>query len=278
MSLSASFKVLVASDQHLGYVNSEVDCFNAFLDYVSKRSDVGQLIILGDWVDMWRRDVSGLYLEFRESVESLLAMSGSIKVVVVAGNHDYHELELLGSTYGFQFLQNYSFDSGGTTYVFKHGWEFDYAQQPPVMELLCHNLSNTGGADLSDLYAHLTNLKTDLEDLFDFHGGEEGYVNHLMTPPEQRLQPYLGDVEKRAFASISPGQNLVFGHTHRPFVSSDGRVANSGSWVTDAEVHNTYVELDGQTMKLFQIDATENVTELTIIENPPTQGANIPKK
>jgi UDP-2,3-diacylglucosamine pyrophosphatase LpxH len=270
MSISGSSKVLVASDQHLGYVNSEVDCFNAFLDFVSKRSDIGQLVILGDWVDMWRRDVSGLYLEFRVSIESLLAMSKSIKVIVVAGNHDYHELDLIGSTYGFQFLQNYSFVSGNTTYVFKHGWEFDYAQQPPVMELLCHNLSNTEGADLSDIYSHLTNLKTDLEDLFEFHGGPQGYVKHLMTPPEQRLQPYLGDVEKRAFSSISPGQKLIFGHTHRPFVSSDGNVANSGSWVTDAAVHNTYVELDGQTMKLFQIDASENVTELSIVENPPS--------
>ena len=269
-SISASSRVVVASDQHLGYVNSQVDCFLAFLDSISKRSDVGWLIILGDWVDMWRRDAAGLFLEFRQSVEKLLALSSSINVVVVAGNHDYHELMLEGSTYGFQFLKDYTIESGGTNYIFKHGWEFDYAQQPVLMELLCHNYSNTEGADLSKLWTDTTNFPTDLKDLIEFHESPEGLTKHLMQPPEQRLQPYLGDVEKRAFSSIGLGEKLVFGHTHRPFVSSDGRVANSGSWVTDAVYHNTYVELDGQTMTLFSIDADQNVAELQLIEKPPS--------
>lgn len=270
LSISPSSKIVVASDQHLGYVNSEVDCFVAFLDSISKRSDVGQLIILGDWVDMWRRDASGLYLEFRDTVEKLLALGSSIKVIVVAGNHDYHELMLQGSTYGFQFLKDYSFSSGGTNYIFKHGWEFDYEQQPFLMELLCHNFSNAEGADLSKLYTDVTDLPTELKDLVQFHKTPEQLINHLKQPPEQRLQFTFGDVEKRAFQSLSAGQKLVFGHTHRPFVSSDGRVANSGSWVTDAPVHNTYVELDGDTMKLFSIDAQQRVTPLSIVKNPPS--------
>ena len=219
---------------------------------------------------MWRRDATGLYLEFRQSVEKLLALSSSIKVVVVAGNHDYHELMLEGGTYGFQFLKDYSIASEGTNYIFKHGWEFDYAQQPILMELLCHNFSNAEGADLSKLWTDATNLPTDIKDLIEFHQGPGGLAKHLMQPPEQRLQSCISDVEKRAFESISEGEKLVFGHTHRPFVSSDGRVANAGSWVTDAVYHNTYVELDGETMSLFSIGVNQNVTKLSIIEEPPT--------
>jgi UDP-2,3-diacylglucosamine pyrophosphatase LpxH len=267
LSISTSSKVVAASDQHLGYANSEVDCFLAFLDSISKRSDVGQLIILGDWMDMWRRDSIGIFLEFRESVSKLLALSSKMQVVVVAGNHDYHELLLDGPTYGFQFLKEYSFTSGGIKYIFKHGWEFDPEQQPFLMELLCHNFSNAGGADLSVLYADITNLPTEVKDLLEFHKGPKALASHLMQPPELRLQP--GDVELRAFSSLDPGEKLVFGHTHRPFVSSDGRVANSGSWVTDAEYHNTYVELDGQTMKLFSIDVNQNIKELFLIEDSP---------
>ena len=267
MSLSPSAKILVASDQHLGYVNSQVDCFSAFLDSVSKRNDVSQLIILGDWMDMWRRDSIGVFLEFRASVEKLLALSSKIQVVIVAGNHDYHELKLEGSIYGFQFRPNYSFSSGNTTYIFKHGWEFDPEQIPFLMEALCHNFDNAEGADLSTLWTDVTNLPSELKDLLEFHKTPQALAKHLLQPPEQRLQP--GDVEERAFASLQPGEKLVFGHTHRPFVSSDGRVANSGSWVTDAEYHNTYVELDGQTMELFTIDENENIRPLDLVENPP---------
>jgi UDP-2,3-diacylglucosamine pyrophosphatase LpxH len=262
LSISDTSKVVVASDQHLGYANSQVDCFIAFLDSLSKRTDVGTLVVLGDWVDMWRRDVSGLFLEFHVTVQKLLELASRMKIVVVAGNHDYHELMLLGSSYPFEFQQNYSISSGGITYKFMHGWEFDYAQQPAAMELLCHNLSNQQGKGLSDLYSNLTKFSDDLQELFGFHGGPEGYVSHLMQPPEQRLQPYLGDVEKCAYTSLSEGEKLVFGHTHRPFVSTDGRVANSGSWVTDTPIHNTYVELDGKTMNIFTIDADQNIKEI----------------
>ncbi|MDA4130995.1 MAG: metallophosphoesterase, partial [Thaumarchaeota archaeon] len=220
MSISDSSKVVVASDQHLGYSNSQVDCFIAFLDSLSRRTDVGTLVVLGDWVDMWRRDVSGLFLEFHVTVQKLLELASRMKIVVVYGNHDYHELLLQGSSYPFEFQQNYSISSGGITYKFMHGWEFDYAQQPAVMELLCHNLSNQQGQDRSTFYNYLMGFKNELQELFDFHGGPDGYVNHLMQPPEQRLQPYLGDVEKLAFSSLSEGEKLVFGHTHRPFVSS----------------------------------------------------------
>jgi UDP-2,3-diacylglucosamine pyrophosphatase LpxH len=269
LSISTSSKVVVASDQHLGYANSDSSTFLGFLDSVNKRSDIGTLVILGDFIDMWRRDVSGLFFAYWGATQKLVALSSKIKVVLVAGNHDYHALKLEDHEYPFQFLPDYSISSGGTTYEFKHGWEFDLEQQPLIMELLCYNLSDSAGADRTAIYNAVTGIKGDLEKIFGLHGGIDAYLNHITKNPEARLQPTLSDVERRAFESVGKGEILIFGHTHRPFVSSDGRVANSGSWVTDSPLHDTYVELDGENLRLFTIDASQKVTEILARIAPP---------
>jgi UDP-2,3-diacylglucosamine pyrophosphatase LpxH len=65
-------KTIVTSDQHLGYVNSNVDDFKKFLEYISSiKNEVESLVILGDFVDMWRRDASGLFLENSDIVSKL---------------------------------------------------------------------------------------------------------------------------------------------------------------------------------------------------------------
>jgi UDP-2,3-diacylglucosamine pyrophosphatase LpxH len=255
-------KVVVVSDEHLGYAHSDSPSFSAFLDSLSTRGDVGSLVILGDFVDMWRRDVSGLFLEAHDVLRKLLALASTFQVYVVAGNHDYHLLQLKDHGYPFEAKPSLSLDGGGSTkYHFLHGWEFDLAQQPVVRESLCHNLSDEAGGVRTDVYSGITRLGSAIADLLHFHGGTAQYIDHLMQPPEQRLQPYLPDVERKAFSwQGENGGILVFGHTHRPFVSADGTVVNSGSWVTDATVHNTYVELDGGLPRLFVFNGQE-VTE-----------------
>jgi UDP-2,3-diacylglucosamine hydrolase len=93
-------KIIVTSDQHLGYKNSDFQSFSNFLEYVSSRNDVDTLILLGDLVDMWRRDVSGLFLIFSKVVNKLLDIKSSGKqVFLIAGNHDYHLLKLKAQDY-----------------------------------------------------------------------------------------------------------------------------------------------------------------------------------
>ncbi len=67
----------------------------------------------------------------------------------------------------------------------------------------------------------------------------------LQLDPQERLKATLHGVEKKAFATVQPGEVLIFWHTHRPLVSKAGSVANTGSWITTALVHNTYVALEG---------------------------------
>ncbi len=46
---------------------------------------------------------------------------------------------------------------------------------------------------------------------------------------------------------MKPHEKLVFGHTHRPFISNDKRVVNTGSWIDELErkeYQNSYVEID----------------------------------
>jgi UDP-2,3-diacylglucosamine pyrophosphatase LpxH len=270
-------KIVVTSDQHLGYEHSNVSEFRDFLGYILTRDDVESLILLGDIIDMWRRDVSGLFLCFSDIIKKLLELreSKKIEIYVIAGNHDFHLLRLIGPDYKFKFYQELSTSgtamttamAGDKKYVFKHGWEFDLAQHPLIMEAMCHNMSDSAGHARSSIYNILQIAKDefgkDLKDIIEFHNKNDGYVQNLMLPPQERLKPYLGDVERKAYTSIEAGQTLIFGHTHRPFISSDNTILNTGSWVSDAEYHNTFAELDETEMRLYQFEDKENVKDLT---------------
>lgn len=84
-----------------------------------------------------------------------------------------------------------------------------------------------------------------------------------MQPPEQRLKPYLTDVEKKAWSSVKEGETLIFGHTHRPFISTDGKIANAGSWVIDADLHNTFIEIDEEKLRLWNFKDKNTIYDIT---------------
>jgi predicted phosphodiesterase len=203
------------------------------------------------------------------------------KIYLIAGNHDYHLLKLKANDYPFEFLSNLVplpsviTTTGNKKYIFRHGWEFDHAQHPTVMEAMCFNLSDAIGDYRSDIYNLVEKSKDDvkviLKDIINFHGGDKGYVQHLLQPPEDRLKPYLGDVEKTAAHSIKGGETLIFGYTHRPFISNDRRVVNAGSWVTDAEIHDTFVEIEGDKIRICVFkdkDTILDITDTVTVSNP----------
>ncbi len=39
-------------------------------------------------------------------------------------------------------------------------------------------------------------------------------------------------------------ESLIFGHTHRPFISKYKMTVNNGSWLTDNDFHNTFIKTD----------------------------------
>jgi predicted phosphodiesterase len=54
---------------------------------------------------------------------------------------------------------------------------------------------------------------------------------------------------------MQPGEKLVYGHTHKPFINEEKTVANTGSWVDEGPAdrpRNTYVVIEGGRMELKQ--------------------------
>jgi UDP-2,3-diacylglucosamine pyrophosphatase LpxH len=198
--------IVVVSDQHLGYQNSDKRSFDAFLQGLLADDGVTDLVLLGDVVDMWRRDASGVFLENRDTLDTIGQLQQRMNVHYVAGNHDYHVLQLKDHAYPFQFLVNLTLTQGDRTLRFLHGYEFDPPQQPPLMEALCRVMSDEVGGFESGAWATLTrdwgDLQYFLSSIFRKRGIRKS-VEALQTRPEDRLKETLGDVEKRAARASS---------------------------------------------------------------------------
>jgi|SRR5579872_3851881 len=272
--------IVVATDQHLGYDRSNADDFSHFLNTLSKRNDVTDFVLLGDFIDMWRRDVSGLFLEFKDILQQVLDLRSTMHVYCIAGNHDYHLLKFsldenpYKKCYSIQFLDKLDLPLDNPKYLFRHGWEFDPLQHPELMEILCYNLSDTNGKLRSEVWDALTkSIKNEVigevEKIFGKVTGKNNYLETILMPPRDRLKTTSDLVENNACKyEKNNGQILVFGHTHRPFVNTDCNVVNAGSWVSDAEISNTYVELDGDKTHLMQYN-DGNPVEITTRQRCP---------
>jgi UDP-2,3-diacylglucosamine pyrophosphatase LpxH len=258
-------KVIAVSDLHLGYENSDKASFNNFLEQLLKDQKITDLVLLGDIVDMWRRDSSGVFLENWDTIEKVIALQRKkIRVHYVAGNHDFHVLRLENHSYPFKFVKdlsdgNYLID-GNYRYRFLHGYEFDPAQQEPMMEALCRVMSDETGEFESGLWATLT------RDWSDFRYWTSSLLRKesirragekLQLEPGERLKDILGQIEREACSRAQPNEILVFGHTHSPFVNKAENVVNSGSWVTEAPVHNTYVQIEAGKPRLLAFEGAE---------------------
>jgi UDP-2,3-diacylglucosamine pyrophosphatase LpxH len=232
-------KLKIVSDIHLGYKNADKDAFNRFLDSLQDDTETTDLVLLGDIVDMWRRDAAGVFLENWDIVEKIINLKLKMRVHYVAGNHDYHVLQMRNHSYPFSFAKDLKFTDGKYTYVICHGLEFDPHQKTAIMEALCHVMYDP------------------IENFEDFFGG-------VTQPPEKRLSDILKDVEHIASSKIKKDEILVFGHTHHPFINDAENVVNTGCWVTDSTVHNTMVELSGGKPRLSVFEGSE-ITERTKI-------------
>jgi UDP-2,3-diacylglucosamine pyrophosphatase LpxH len=264
-------KVIAVSDQHLGYENSDKVAFNQFLEQLQEDNELTDLVLLGDVVDMWRRDSSGVFLENKETVNRMFALrkkNKDLTIHYVAGNHDFHVLRLRNFDYPFNFSPTLTLPDPDCDYVYEfvHGYEFDPLQQEPLMEGLCHVMSDGTGDFESDIWGALTAAWSDVEFILavlcrNRKNRLRVDVQSLQTRPEDRLKATMGEVEKRACQRakiLQPNGILVFGHTHKPFVNTTETVANTGSWVTDATYeHNTYVELSGGKPRLFVFGGQE---------------------
>jgi UDP-2,3-diacylglucosamine pyrophosphatase LpxH len=250
----------------LGYANSDKASFNRFLDELADEKDVTHLVLLGDFVDMWRRDASGVFLEAHDTVARVLALQAKgVKVFYIAGNHDYHVLDLDKSKYPLPIAKDLVLTDGPVTYRLVHGHEFDPEQKVPFMAFLCRVMSDTGGALEDHLWTDFNSLNSifsKIEPSF-VKADIAAICERLRRRPEDRLADgSLGRINATACKQAKAGEILIFGHTHVPFVNKAENVVNSGSWVKDANPYNTYVELSNGKARLFVYgDERREITE-----------------
>ncbi len=256
---------MVVSDVHLGSAKCDRVSFNEFLISLKDDPSLTDLVLLGDIVDMWRRDASGVFLENMETVQIIKDLQVKIRVHWVAGNHDYHLLKLKNRAphyrYPFEFKRELEIKEVGRTIRFMHGYEFEYGHElrimRPTLDILCHFLSDYDGVGEEKLWTYLRRKFLDLHyTVFTQHLERrlKRLPRSLNDGPEQRLaENRLEVVEKRAYVEVKgkTDQLLVFGHTHHAFINKSEDLVNTGSWVTESKIHNTYVVLENGKPRLF---------------------------
>ena len=274
--------IVVVSDVHLGWSGrANKDDFKDFLKYLGAGGirDIKDLVLCGDILDLWRRDLAGLVLENVDIITKLQSLQDDNKITVhfIAGNHDYHLVEL-ENDYEFCFYREgelgrdprsggkkhgckkglFTLSSSDKTFCFVHGDRFEFIQQlgRGLFEPLSHT-SDISGKIASEVWNFLTGgglhwrfWRKKKKDTMqkDWTKDElRDHIKKLVADPTERLKKSnIRAMEKDACRFVEKKKNdidiLVFGHSHHPSVRVDGndkvKVVNCGSWLDYAGIPN----------------------------------------
>lgn len=289
--------IIAVSDVHLGYLKeddskqslSNKSGFCDLLRDIGARDDINHLVICGDMLDMWRRDMVGVTIENLDVLNMLQSLSDKkkIKVYYLAGNHDYHIRHLNRYAYPFGFREckdpkdGITLKDGGKSYVFKHGYDLEpgMAQSEAVFDLMC-STSDEVGEFKSHIYSSLGEFWKQGKQAWESIGGgalkfftgvdtawkpddkNEGKFlegNRILKPLHERLhteEDFDFDALKE---HLTEDTTLVFGHTHKPFHYRN--IINLGSWITTYDLNSTYLEIKDGREKLLVYPTKEQVPE-----------------
>ncbi len=268
--------IIVVSDVHLAeraddpQVKADDDKFREFLDYIASNQlkKGGDLVLLGDIFDLWRRDFVKALIESEHAISKLIEMkvSGKIKIHFLAGNHDYHMLQmsnLLKDKFPFQVTKDLRLEEGGKKFFFIHGYQLEVLANPyyksmsayeTFSEGLCLAGDDTGNA-ADKLWETYEASKSALEGLKRLPSDIKGALASMMNPPANRLSGSHQTHSAVELTAISKARDvylgmnreevLVFGHTHDPFYEPENGVINTGSWKKRPCRDYAYVEISG---------------------------------
>ena len=238
------------SDLHLGD-GSRTDDFHRdreFLEFLGfVQSEAQELVILGDFLELWQADLDRVLFQHSEVVNKLLSLRNKIKVTYVIGNHDYIPfVKFTGSGKGI-CLEYRDAESG---IIAEHGHKYDIFNRykNPLGSIKWHL-----GKQLTLFVANLERLvhpdvdawaKKAMEGLDDFLR-QAIFIRNRITPTTReyfRRGGHFGEFEQAVKTHINNGAKIViFGHIHKCQLNSieGGIYANCGAWV-DA-VEPTYI-------------------------------------
>jgi len=266
--------IVVVSDVHLAerddrQTKEDGAKFLEFLEHISSNQlkDGGELVLLGDIIDLWRRDFIKAMMDSEPVISKLMEMKSKVNIHYLAGNHDFHMLNMgniLKDNYPFQVTKELRLAEGGKKFFFIHGYQLEVLANPycksmsayeTFSEGLCLAGDDTGNAadklweayDASmSVLACLKRLPTDIR----------GALNSMFNPPAERLIRARCLVDEIAISSarslylgMEKDETLVFGHTHQPFPQVENGAINTGSWNKKPCTEYKYVEIKGGQVK-----------------------------
>lgn len=245
--------IIATSDVHLGYSKSDRVEFARFLDWVAVQEDVTDLVLAGDILEFWRRDMVAVTMENADIMARLIAMYKSgMRVHYIAGNHDYTVRHLKIFPNRFKFSEKVELTQDGVDYTFLHGHEFDQDQNPVFYDALCYTNDDAGrfANRAWDMYVkYVSPMKYPLEWIRQWISKKS--IDLMMKTPEDRgyVQTFAPST---MLSTTMEGEVTISGHTHVPGIHEDTNSVDLGSWVHDSRdrVHNTYVVIDGDEIQL----------------------------
>jgi UDP-2,3-diacylglucosamine pyrophosphatase LpxH len=269
--------------------------FDLFLkDVVDKLNKNDFFVMCGDILDMWRRDMAGVMIENADTLQKLREIKAKIYYIAGNHDYHLNCLQNMlpfefakqksldydGRTYLFK--HGYDFDPLVGLFE-KNGFDWLCHQHEDLKERLS-KMYETLGMDMEKKMIKSTKRKLSRRYIEEFNLGEIekaeftstrmlktldsqtmakrfmmiSDLGDLLKPVEARLsEEEIKATCRKAQKEIGQIKNgiLVYGHTHRPFISKN--VVNLGSWVKEQNINNTYLEIRDGSMKLIRFKTGE---------------------
>ena len=247
--------IIAVSDTHIGYSRCNRADFARFLDWVAVQDDVTDLVLAGDILEFWRRDMIAVTMESADIIARLIAMyKGGMKIHYIAGNHDYLVRHLKIFPNRFKFSTKVELVEDGVNYKFIHGWELDPDQNTAFFDALCYTNDQSGRfADrVWDVYIKwIENPQKRAKEWLRQWWAKRDMEKMMESPEERGLITSVFATTDLA-SMIVQEDMLIAGHTHSPCIIESNKYANCGSWVVDgkSQFYNTYITIDGNKIQL----------------------------
>jgi len=230
------------SDLHLGD-GSRTDDFHRdkqFLEFIEfAENQARELIILGDFLELWQADLDRVLFQHSEVINKLLSLRNKIKITYVIGNHDYIpfiKFKDLGVGICLEYNDNQNY------IVAEHGHKYDIFNRYKVP---LKSIKWPRGKRLALFVATLERVihpdvdkwtKKTIDNLDEFLQNAIIIRNKVTPATKEYLKRggHFGEFEEAVKNHIDKGAKIVvFGHTHIPQLQIIGKgiYANCGTWV-----------------------------------------------
>lgn len=239
------------SDLHLGD-GSRTDDFHRdrellrFFEFVESQAQ--ELIILGDFLELWQADLDRVLFKHSEIINKFLSLRSKVKTTYVIGNHDYIPfIKFIDSGIGVSL--EYRDTKNGIIAEHSHRYDIFNRYKNPLRAI-----KRPLGQRFTLLVAGLERLlhpesdkwtERGLENLDQFLR-EAIFIRNKVRPTTKeyfKRGGHFGEFEEAVKNHINKGAKIViFGHTHRPQleITDKGIYANCGAWV-DNNAEPTYI-------------------------------------